>query len=230
MKKVFCYFCLIVALLLSGCSLNIKDKQRQELESQIADLTEKLQTAEDKIEELEKLIEKTPETNIRDAAPEVHMIPEKICGYKMMTLDNVDVKGIPNKDAKTNRRISYQLVDVLVTVHAEPYNIGEATESDLWALIHFHQFDSTSDTIGWVPWSSLVTYTNENKELLTYPVTLAEDCVDLDTGETVSWDEVAVRYTDDYAIVSWYGGKTHKVDKKYIIYPDPDQINADIAP
>ena len=220
--KVLAIVYMIIVISLSGCIVSQDDMQKAELESQISDLRHELQIAYDKIKSLET---KIAENNSGSENIDVHMIPHKEGGYKMMATELVEVKGIPSSKGNTNRILNYSLVDVIIIVHSDVYDRGKETEGDLWALISFFSFDSAVDTIGWVPLKDLVFYTEENKMLLSYPVYLAEGCVDLDTGEAVSWDEVAVEYKDDYAIVSWEGGNSHRVAKEYIIYPDPDLIN-----
>ncbi len=130
----------------------------------------------------------------------------------IMTSEAAEVRGIPNLDAPVNRTLCYQMVTVDAVVYA-----GEET----WALVEFFTFDAAVDNIGWVLLADLMEYTAENQRLLRYPVRLTEDCVDLDTGEPVAWDAVAVEYVDDYAVVSWEGGNTHRVAPECILYPDP---------
>lgn len=130
---------------------------------------------------------------------------------RIMVLNEVGVRGIPSEAAKINRTLSYQLIDVLAAVYAE--------DNEKWALISFFCFDATYDDIGWVKVSDLAEYSEKNYHLLRYPVSLTDDCVDLQTGEIVKWDAVAVEYIDNYAHVFAEGGWSHNVSTDSIVYP-----------
>lgn len=222
--KVSAIVYMILIVLLCGCMISQDNMQKVKMETQISDLMNKLQIANDKIESLEA---KIVGNNSGNVSIDVHMLPHKEGGYKMMATELVEVKGLPSTKGNTNRILNHCLVDVIITVHSDEYDLEEETREDLWALISFFSFDSVKDTIGWVPINDLMFYSEENKMLLSYPVYLAEGCVDLDTGEAVSWDEVAVEYKDNYAIVSWEGGNSHRVAPEYIVYPDPILINSE---
>lgn len=129
----------------------------------------------------------------------------------IMTVNEVGVRGIPSMEAEINRTLSYQMVDVDAVVYGE--------NNEKWALINFFNFDSADDNIGWVKISELMEYTEENYSLLRYPVKVTENCVDLETGEKVEWDWVAVDYCDGYAEVWREGGQSCKIDASCIIYP-----------
>ena len=194
MKKILFFLILCAVLLLSGCSASKSGEEPSHAEPTAAE----------------------------SSLPEIHMFPEDVPARRMMSLEAVAVKGIPSEHAKTNRKLTYQLTEVLALVHSEPYADG-----DLWALVRFDGFDSFSDTIGWVRWDQLVLYTDENKHLLTYPVQLAEGCTDLDTGEAVRWDAVRISRMGDDATVTWEDGNSHRVSKDALIFPDPAQVNSD---
>lgn len=131
---------------------------------------------------------------------------------KIMTTENVEVRGIPREYGAVNQVLSYQMV----TVHAVVYGEGE----ERWALVSFFCFDAAYDDIGWVEISDLIEYTEENYRLLRYPVQVREGCVDLDTGETVRWDAFCVDYYEDYAVVGREGGRDYRVSVDDILYPD----------
>lgn len=170
------------------------------------------------------------ETNTSDSPaeapdlPRVHMSTlflddlELDIDGKVMALEDVEVHGYPSEDAPVNRTVSYQLVDVYVIVYSSVYPEDELGR---WALVSFICFDSLADNVGWVKLTELEQYTADNMELLRYPVTVTEGCKDIDTGEDVVWDAFSVDYEDDCAVVSREGGKVYRVDKEYIIYPEP---------
>ena len=133
----------------------------------------------------------------------------------IMTLEEVEVRGIPTTAATVNRTVTYQIVDVYAVAYAENYG-----EDDRWALIGFNPFDAAHDNIGWVKLIDLTEYTEENRDLLTYPIQLTEDCKDIETGELINWTRAAVEYAEDYAIISSEGGRSHKVKKECIVYPE----------
>lgn len=131
---------------------------------------------------------------------------------KIMTAENVEVRGIPCRYAAVNQELSYKMV----TVHAVVYG----AEDEMWALVSFFCFDAAYDDIGWVEVSDLLEYTEENYRLLRYPVQVKEGCVDLDTGEPVEWDAFCVDYYEDYAVLGREGGRSYRVSPDDIIYPD----------
>lgn len=162
------------------------------------------------------------EQSFDNSAPEIHMTNamDSSLGMdiegKVMAMKDVGVRAYPSEDAPENRTLLYQLVKVHAVVHSEEYS-----SDDRWALVSFSCFDSEHDNIGWVKLTEIEQYSIDNMELLRYPVSLAEGCVDLDTGEAISWDDVSVYYEDDCAVVEWEGGNRHRVDKEYIVYPEP---------
>ncbi len=130
----------------------------------------------------------------------------------IMTGDNAALRGIPSEDAPINDTVSYQFVNAYAAVYID--------SSDYWVLVSFFRFDSAVDNIGWVRASDLMKYTEENHQLLCYPVQVAEGCVDLDTNEPVEWPAFRVEYVEDYAIVSREGGRSYRVSPSCIIYPE----------
>ena len=129
----------------------------------------------------------------------------------IMAGKDVDVRDRPRQSGYVLRNLSYQMV-----------NVGAASYSDdgIWVLVSFFCFDSSQDNMGWVKVTDLMEYTEENYQLLRYPVKVREGCVDIETGEPVEWDTFMVNYVDDYAIVSREGGRSYKVLPSEIIYPE----------
>lgn len=87
-------------------------------------------------------------------------------------------------------------------------------------MIGFNPFDAAHDNIGWVKLTDLTEYAEENRDLLSYPIQLTEGCKDIETGELINWTRAAVEYAEDYAIISSEGGRSHKVKKECIVYPE----------
>lgn len=129
---------------------------------------------------------------------------------KIMTAENVDVRGIPCEYGAVNRTLSYEMVKVYAAVYRD---------DGIWALICASNFDSALDDAGWVKISDLMEYTEDNYRLLRYPVQVREGCVDLDTGEPVEWDAFCVDYIGDCAEVSREGGRSYRVSPDDIVYP-----------
>lgn len=128
----------------------------------------------------------------------------------IMTAENTDVRGIPREYGAVNRTLSYQMVDVYAATYAD---------DGKWVLIGFFCFDSAHDNMGWVKVSDLMEYNEENYLLLTYPVQVTEDCIDLNTGEPVQRDAFEVHYIEDYAEILREGGRSYRVSPDDIIYP-----------
>jgi len=91
--KVLVIVYMIIVISLFGCMVNQDDMQKAELESQISGLRHELQIAYDKIESLET---KIAENNSGNENIDVHMLPHKEGGYKMMATELVEVKGVPS--------------------------------------------------------------------------------------------------------------------------------------
>ena len=129
----------------------------------------------------------------------------------IMTGKEVEVRDRPRQSGYVLRTLSYQMV-----------NVGTATYSNegIWVLVSFFCFDSSQDNMGWVKLTDLMEYTEENYQLLRYPVKVKEGSVDLETGESVEWDAFSVDYVDNYAIVTREGGRSYKVSPSDIIYPE----------
>lgn len=129
----------------------------------------------------------------------------------IMTKEEVEVRGIPDFSASVNRVVSYQIVDVYAVAYVE---------SGKWALIGFDPFDAAHDNIGWVPVEALMEYSEENYQLLNYPVTIQEGCVDLKSGELIVENgPFRVKYMDGSAEISDVGSWSRTVSVEQIIYP-----------
>ena len=199
---------LFIVIILSGCSNEAKVSTEHTASESSEWVAETLQLVEDdstKIEDIEFHM-----VNALDSELELD-----IDNRHIMALEEVEVRGIPTISAAVNRIVTYQIVNVYAVIYGENYG-----EDDRWALIGFNCFDAAHDNIGWVKLSDLTEYTEENRELLYYPVYLSEDCKDIETGEQINWTKAAVEYTEDYAIISAEGGSTHKVKKECIVYPE----------
>ena len=199
---------LFIVIILSGCGKEAQVSTEPTANESLEWADETAQLVEDdstKIGDIEFHM-----TNALDSRLELD-----IDNRHIMTLEEVEVRGIPTTSATVNRTVTYQIVDVYAVVYGENYG-----EDDRWALIGFNPFDAAHDNIGWVKLSDLAEYTEENRELLYYPVQLTEDCKDIETGELINWTRAAVEYTEDYAIISAEGGRSHKVKKECIVYPE----------
>ena len=129
----------------------------------------------------------------------------------IMTKEEVEVRGIPDFSASVNRVVSYQIVDVYAVTYVE---------DGKWALIGFDPFDAAHDNIGWVPVEDLMEYSEENYQLLNYPVTIQEGCVDLKSGELIVENgPFRVKYMDGSAEISDVGSWSRMIAVDQIVYP-----------
>lgn len=173
---------------------------------------------------------------INQILSEIHMQPDGAGEYdkylekKWMAGYNVKVRKVPYNtelDNMISNWLSYTRVDIECIVLGE-YNEEEDRDkvfkqyNDPWALISFYSTDTALDTVGWVQLNELVEYTEDTKQFLNGPVSLAEGAIDVNTGKLVEFKTLLsiVEYEGDYVLLSSAGGVVYKVFKDYVIYPE----------
>ncbi len=135
--------------------------------------------------------------------------------HYIMALEEVEVRGIPADSIKPNRVLNYELVRIHAAVYAE---------NEKWVLVSYYTFDG-SDDIGWVKVSDLTEYTNDTKEKLTFPVSVSDDCKDIDTGEKVVKDDWRITSIEgEHVNITRVGGIYNKVKLEDIVYPDTTKV------
>ena len=128
----------------------------------------------------------------------------------IMALENVEVKYIPSDDVET----IYKLNNELVKIHAAAYG-----EPEKWVLVSYASTMDGGGNMGWVKISGLTEYTEENKALLRYPVTVKEGCKDAETGkELMPWEYALGAQTGEYVEIGNEAG-SFLVKPGDIIYP-----------
>lgn len=137
-----------------------------------------------------------------------------------MTAENVPVRRMPSDNEifySPNELSYYMVTPVAVVVN---YVDDEVTR---WVFVNFHTVGDMADNHGWVKFSELIEYTEDTKSLLKGPFVLAENAVDVHTGETVSvylhGSIVNAVFNEGYVHVVTDGGIKANVDEKYLIYP-----------
>lgn len=195
MKKTkILIFTLFVMMLMIGCQ-DLEDKTNLNME-------ENIETARGDSAEIPQF----RMTNAFDSDFELDYQDHYI-----MTLENVEVKGIPIDSIESNRVLNYELVRVHAAVYAE---------DEKWVLISYYTFDG-GDDIGWVKVSDLTEYTNDTKEKLTFPVNVTDGCKDIETGEKVEKDDWRITSVEkEYVNIMRVGGRNNKVKPEDIVYPD----------
>ena len=130
--------------------------------------------------------------------------------HYIMALESVEVKYIPSDDVET----IYELNNELVQINAAIYG-----DSEKWVLVRYASTMDGGGNMGWVKISGLTEYTEENKALLRFPVTVKEGCKDAETGKELQRFEYAMGDPDgEYVrIGNEFGSFTVKV--KDIVYP-----------
>lgn len=135
--------------------------------------------------------------------------------HYIMALKGVEVRGIPTDSIEPNRVLNYELVRVYAAVYGE---------NEKWVLVSYYTFDG-SDDIGWVKVSDLTEYTNDTKEKLTFPVSVSDDCKDIDTGEKVEKDDWRITSIEGELVnITRVGGRDNKVKLEDIVYPDTIKV------
>ena len=130
--------------------------------------------------------------------------------HYIMALEKVEVKYIPSDDVET----IYELNNELVMINAAVYG-----ESEKWVLVRYASTMDGGGNMGWVKISGLTEYTEENKALLRFPVTVKEGSKDAETGKELQRFEYAMGDPDgEYVrIGNEFGSFTVKVED--IVYP-----------
>lgn len=193
--------------------------------------TEKLQAENQKLQtEIRKLQTENQELtemlqDLQGALKQIAMQPEGSDGQEILTKQYMasectEVFKVPAElEELKNRNLSYIMVyPCAIVTDGKPYPGFER-----WVLVTWRDYAESLDTIGWVKLEDLVEYTEETRKLLKSPLYVAEEAIDLDTGEKVdglftqgAW----VNLYDDYAEICVEGGMSCRVDKKYIRYPE----------
>lgn len=150
---------------------------------------------------------------------------ENIQKKKYMTASNVPIRKVPSDNSAFNgiNTLSYDMVDIVYAASTVVSPVDEEVQAGIWILVQFHSSEP-EDTLGWVKWCELIEYTDENKHLLHSPVKVSKEAIDLDTGEPVSplfYSLGKVRLEEEHAIISIEGGLNCRIEKKYVIYPEP---------
>ena len=144
---------------------------------------------------------------------------------KYMTGPNVPIRKAPSDNSAFNgiNTLSYDMVDIIYAANTIVSSAEEEVEEGIWILVQFHSSEP-EDTLGWVRWKELIEYTDENKHLLHSPVKVSKEAIDLDTGKPVDplfYSLGKVRLEEDYATIHIEGGLSCRIEKKYVIYPEP---------
>lgn len=227
-KSIYLFIILCLIALQQGCARKVVD------ETPVTE-TEYMISGTDICEQCLELEEELDRINI--ILSQIHMQPDGAREYeeyfekKWMTGENVKVRKVPYNtelENMTSNWLSYKRVDIECIVLGE-YNEEEDRDkvfkqyNDPWALISFYSSDTALDTVGWVQLNELVEYTEDTKQFLNGPVSLAEGAVDANTGKPVEFKS-GLFVTDeegDYVLLFAAGGIEYKVHKDYVIYPEP---------
>ena len=130
--------------------------------------------------------------------------------HHIMALGKVEAKAIPVDAADTLYELNYELVKILAAVYGD---------DEIWALVRYASTMDGGGNMGWVKVSGLTEYTEENKALLRYPVTVKEGCKDAETGkELMPWEYALGAHTGEYVEIGNEAG-SFLVKPEDIIYP-----------
>lgn len=154
---------------------------------------------------------------------------EAISENEYISAEGVTLRKMPcdSEEFYTGNTLAYYKVTPLAVVFESVMDLQDKSwnaEDRHWVLVSCHMFGDWMDSYGWVRFSELVEYNEDTMHLLKGPFMLAEDAVDIETGELVhellrgSW--VSVQFKEDYVRVGTHGGIFGNVDKKYLIYPE----------
>ena len=112
--------------------------------------------------------------------------------------------------ADTLYELNYELVKILAAVYGD---------DEIWALVRYASTMDGGGNMGWVKIPGLTEYTEENKALLRYPVTVKEGCKDAETGkELMPWEYALGAQTGEYVKIGNEAG-SFLVKPEDIIYP-----------
>ena len=135
--------------------------------------------------------------------------------HYIMALEDVEVRGFPTETVEPIYDLNYELVEVYTAVYR-----GDA----IWVLIRYGLFEGGPD-LGWVKESDLTEYTEDVKEKLLFPVDVSDDCKDIDTGEKVEKDDWKIEAIEgDYVKIFRVGGRTNRVRREDIVYPNTIKV------
>ena len=130
--------------------------------------------------------------------------------HYIMALEKVEVKYIPSDDVETIYELNYELVKIKAAVYGD---------DEIWALVRYASTMDGGGNMGWVKISGLTEYTEENKALLRYPVTVKEGCKDAETGkELMPWEYALGTQIGEYVPIGNEAGR-FLVKPEDIIYP-----------
>ena len=239
LRKKICYTMLIVVLIcISAVSLVKVYQYYQKVKSYEQNISQQQNVISEQINELSELKDEIvaleEQGDLLQSLEELHIgwmnaeFLQELSQKKYMTNENVCVRKAPSDHSafQSYNVLSYDLVDVIYAVNTTHMlsPTREEVENGIWVLVHFLSSEP-EDTVGWVKWNELIEYTNDTMHMLRSPVKVSEDAIDLETGKPISsifYDGSIRRYEGDYAVISSeVGGRSCKVDKKYLIYPDP---------
>ena len=146
---------------------------------------------------------------------------KEVLAGKYMTAENVPVRRMPSDNEifySPNELSYYMVTPVAVVVNSVD------DEVTYWVFVNFLTIGDMADNHGWVKFSELIEYTEDTKALLKGPFVLAEDAVDIHTGNPVDiylrGSEVNAEFKEGYVHVVTDGGISADVDEKYLIYPE----------
>lgn len=240
--KGLCVLGILALHLLTACGretqdnpvISSLDQKLAELQAENGELraeTEELQAENQKLqaetEGLQAENQELAETlqNLQSALKQIAMQPEGSDGREILTKQYMagecaEIYKVPTElEELKNRNLSYVMVyPCAIVTDGKPYPSCER-----WVLVTWRDYAESLDTVGWVKLEDLVEYTEETRNLLKSPLYVAEEAINLETGEAVdslftqgAW----VNMYEDYAEVYVEGGISCRVNKKYIRYPE----------
>ncbi|MBR3762838.1 MAG: hypothetical protein IKK59_08900 [Lachnospiraceae bacterium] len=230
MKRNYLWILLLVSISAITCCFLIwhhyskaYDSAVNQYEQQLSELLEENTILNN---EFELLLQKINEFHME---PPEGAFYEAISENKYMTAEEVTLRKMPceSEEFNTGNTLSYCMVTPYVVVFESIMDLQDKSwkpEDRHWVLVSCHAFGDWMDSFGWVRFSELVEYNEDTMHLLQGPFMLAEDAVDIETGEPAhellrgSW--VCVDFKGDYVRVATHGGISANVDKKYLIYPE----------
>ncbi len=232
-----------VIFLVTGCGkLEKAEAELQTLQVQYKETEEKLSALQSDLKDANSQITSLQQTNtelesqldeLYTKLGEIHLFP---LGSEMPN-ELFEKKWMFGKDVKVwktpagveelpdqllgNCGADYYMVQPIWAVSDATGTVG----SRIWVLVDFMMMDTALDTTGWVNMDDLMEYTEETKQFLRYPVSLTDDAINVDTGkspEKYFLNNVYITsYDGDYVVINTEGGRSIKVHKDHVIYPDP---------
>jgi hypothetical protein len=183
-----------------------EDTQITELKKQISSLQEQLSILEE-------------EKTALQSSFDINTYYKETTHKKVLTKSDADLKLYPSEQAKTIRKYSHSLVDVLATV-----SILSGEKEQVWLYIQGTVFDTPVNSSGWVLEGSTEQYSKFNQDELMSPVTLRKGGVLYDINTNTPKEQFGSIYgidkiEDGYAYIYAEGGWQAKIKKEDIVYP-----------